>query len=295
MTSHLQTCSTNSHLACLVSNPSNNDDLKTIRFLSDNGLLHFDLILSSQEQANEEHGGYDFLHPTRIYFEDFLHLFISYLAHNTATDSTWSSTFQIHDHHLHQDEDEDGEKDVLRPYLLRQAVGINQFTSGIDELNPSVLFSLGAQVVINSFKHGIGLNGFFDYLFDHQMLSLSSYAVTTILPTPPTPTPLSSSTPDTLLSSFTSLWNQLQQVASPTGAGSLSSEPQLDPNQKLLYISRNKETLLPPLLQEEYVTLGSDKALSYLNKFLRYAITPPPTHLLRHASIYRCWCVVRSV
>lgn len=254
MTSHLQTCSSNSYLACFVSNPSNNDDLKTIRFLSDNGLLHFDLILSSQEQANED-GDYDFLNPTRIYFEDFIHLFISYLAHDTSADSSWTSTFTL------EDQLEAENNNVLRSYLLRQAVGINKYTSGIDGLNPSVLFSLGAQIVINSFKHGVGLKGFFDYLLDRQMLSLSSYTVTTTLPAPP----LSPSTSDTLLSSFTSLWNQIQQVVSPA----TSSDTQIDPNQKLHYISRDKQTLLPPLLQEEYVTLGSDKALSYLNKFLR--------------------------
>jgi hypothetical protein len=275
MTSHLQSCSSNSHLACRVSNPSNNDDLKTIRFLSDNGLLHFDLILSSQDQANEAKEGYDFRHPSRIYFEDFIHLFISYLAHDTSTDHTWSSTFDI------PSTPPPGESDVLlRPYLLRQAVGINQYTSGIQELNPRILFPLGAEVVVNSFKHGVGLNGFFDYLFDHQMLSLSSYSVTTILPTPPSSS--SSASSDSFLSSFNSLWNQIQQVASvPSSSVSSVSSGDAAPAaqlEKLRYISREKETLLPPLLQEEYITLGSDKALLYLNKFLRYGAGPKPPH-----------------
>lgn len=210
-------------------------------------MVHFDVIISSQEQLTQE--GYDYSNPTRVYFEDFLHLLISYIAHDTSFDIFWGSKNS-------NDTNED-EKPSLRPYLLRQAVGVNKFTSSVTDLDPRKLYPLGANVILEWFSRGLGLKGFFEYLLDHQMLSLSAYTVTTLLPTAD-----SQKSPESLVSSITSLWNQIQQIAK-------KESPELDPKEKLRYVSHERRSLSPSLSQEEYVTLGSDKSLQYLNKYLR--------------------------
>jgi hypothetical protein len=229
------TCSTTDSSSCLAP-----EEIRTILLTSDSGLFSIELIISSQEQQQQRQasqGGYDYTTAHQIYLEDFLHLLVSYLAHDTSHDNNWQSTFDIHsemkkeqregspdsEHEGQgqgQGEGEREKQDGFQTFSLRRAVGINKFTSKIDELNPRLLYPLGAKVVSRSFSHGgLSLNGFFHYLLDHEMLSLSS----------------------------------MTEPVSPSAASR--------------YYERT--TLLPSQVQQEYVILGSDKALSYLNKFLR--------------------------
>lgn len=172
-------------------------------------------------------------------------MLLSYIASDTTDDRNWN------EHNVFTKKfDEDDSQEHLysnNTYLLRQAVGINKFTSTIAELNPRTLFSLGVEVVIDRINK-IDLNGFFNYLLNHRMFSITAYQILKNKQT-----------------KESSLLNLLWKTISPSFNSYISSSSSFNSLQFYESLSSLSDN-------EEYITLGSDKQLSYINKYLRYKL-----------------------
>eukprot|EP00602_Paraphysomonas_sp_CaronLab_P008666 CAMPEP_0185036184 /NCGR_PEP_ID=MMETSP1103-20130426/28759_1 /TAXON_ID=36769 /ORGANISM="Paraphysomonas bandaiensis, Strain Caron Lab Isolate" /LENGTH=672 /DNA_ID=CAMNT_0027573617 /DNA_START=42 /DNA_END=2060 /DNA_ORIENTATION=+ len=204
-----------SHFESLAVRSANVQSSASVEFKSDSGRMSF--VCSTGPHSTADEGGIlsqSDGNPMSCHIRDIVHLYVMYVAGDTSEKQGSSHG------------------SVVPYYTLRQSLGVTSITSSYADLDPRILFPKG-KAAVNRGVQDLGLGGFFSFLMERGMISLTSV---------PTDTETVS---DSLLGS---LYRTLKSVTG--GNGVLKSETLHDPGFK------------------GHTTLGSDKSCSYVNKFL---------------------------